>query len=891
MTRRSALNAGARRRTASVFVQNPASTNAHGGRASIDVVTEAIESSRARAAAFPAQRDPSSDVERGEETLVEKHATRPSDAEERAMKRFERRWRRWAVEARRRVRDILESGHVSMWMANITAWSLFGDDIRLLATDADADVGFLILVYVSFASFALELVASAFAVEKYLWGFYFWLDGVATMSLLADIPAFMRAIGMDPCRGVDSQGSSLDTSANIGGGDSGGPDGGFAKAGRASRAATRAGRIVRVIRLIRLVKIFKTYEITRQRNERRNSLMEMKRDSFEKLHFVGEDAPATSMDEVESEDSLLNFEQPESRVGQKLSELTMKRVIFGVLLVLFALPMFDVNMYSAGTRTEFAEGGLQMAHETLLNSVDMNGFYQSVERYRARTKGMYRLVVNGTSYANNNNLSFKLDDLAHKELRCTEFEFTTYSRNDGFENDDLSFAFFDRQLESRFQASLNIMRTIFVCFILTIGAVMFSKDTNALVLRPLDRIIDKIQTMSENPLTQFHINGDDGDDQMETRLLENSISRICSLLAVGFGDAGSEIIAENMKRGGAIDPMIPGKKVIAIFGFCDIRQFTDTTEVLQEDIMEFVNTIAKIVHVEVHLHGGSANKNIGDAFLLVWKFPKDIDADDIANCENISAEKRRRIQIIADNALASFITIIAALRRSARLHRYRKSESLNERINGFEVKMGFGLHVGWAIEGAIGSEHKVDASYLSPNVNVSARLEAATKQFGVPLLFTGEFARMLSPDVRNLSRHIDSVTVKGSINPVQLYTFDVRPENIVTPGEDVNFERAFEEESLSFVEYEDEFKQHPDILKMREGVADSFLKDFKRAVEFYVAGEWMKAKEILRSTRTYTSVHGEQVIDGPSESLLVFMSTHGFAAPKTWRGFRELTEK
>lgn len=51
--------------------------------------------------------------------------------------------------------------------------------------------------------------------------------------------------------------------------------------------------------------------------------------------------------------------------------------------------------------------------------------------------------------------------------------------------------------------------------------------------------------------------------------------------------------------------------------------------------------------------------------------------------------------------------------------------------------MGFGLHVGWAIEGAIGSEFKIDASYLSPNVNMASRLEAATKQFGVSLLISG----------------------------------------------------------------------------------------------------------------------------------------------------------
>lgn len=65
--------------------------------------------------------------------------------------------------------------------------------------------------------------------------------------------------------------------------------------------------------------------------------------------------------------------------------------------------------------------------------------------------------------------------------------------------------------------------------------------------------------------------------------------------------------------------------------------------------------------------------------------------------------------------------------------------------NDFQVSMGFGLHVGWAIEGAIGSEYKIDASYLSPNVNMASRLEAATKQFGCSLLMSDDFAMLLSP--------------------------------------------------------------------------------------------------------------------------------------------------
>lgn len=43
---------------------------------------------------------------------------------------------------------------------------------------------------------------------------------------------------------------------------------------------------------------------------------------------------------------------------------------------------------------------------------------------------------------------------------------------------------------------------------------------------------------------------------------------------------------------------------------------------------------------------------------------------------------------------------------------------------------------------------QVDASYLSPNVNMASRLEAATKQFKVPLLLSRDFVMCLSPEVR-----------------------------------------------------------------------------------------------------------------------------------------------
>jgi len=91
----------------------------------------------------------------------------------------------------------------------------------------------------------------------------------------------------------------------------------------------------------------------------------------------------------------------------------------------------------------------------------------------------------------------------------------------------------------------------------------------------------------------------------------------------------------------------------------------------------------------------------------------------------------------------------------------------------FKVHMGFGLHQGWAIEGAIGSYYKIDASYLSPNVNMAARLEVANHQFGTDMLVSYDLYALLSPAVREIMREIDTVTVKGSNVPIRLFTVEV----------------------------------------------------------------------------------------------------------------------
>lgn len=102
------------------------------------------------------------------------------------------------------------------------------------------------------------------------------------------------------------------------------------------------------------------------------------------------------------------------------------------------------------------------------------------------------------------------------------------------------------------------------------------------------------------------------------------------------------------------------------------------------------------------------------------------------------------LDIVADKALVGFLKVLVEINRDLQIIGYRNDKRLAGPSSPFKVRMGFGLHAGWAIEGAVGSLQKVDATYLSPHVNMAARMEAASKQFGVAILMTERFHEVCS---------------------------------------------------------------------------------------------------------------------------------------------------
>ncbi len=103
-----------------------------------------------------------------------------------------------------------EHGYFSSLMSVITIYTLYQSDIRLAATGKEADEGFMIVASIIFFIFLFEIFLQSFYKDGYCYipswaaepgesltdtwwrrmqvgSFYFWLDWIATLTLIFDV--------------------------------------------------------------------------------------------------------------------------------------------------------------------------------------------------------------------------------------------------------------------------------------------------------------------------------------------------------------------------------------------------------------------------------------------------------------------------------------------------------------------------------------------------------------------------------------------------------------------------------------------------------------------------------------------------------------------------------
>lgn len=372
--------------------------------------------------------------------------------------------------------------------------------------------------------------------------------------------------------------------------------------------------------------------------------------------------------------------------------------------------------------------------------------------------------------------------------------------------------------------------------------------------------------------------------------------------------------------------------------------------------MILINDVARVLHDEVYRWGygtsGQCNKNLGPAFLMVFRIGdmevvkqnKKLASQVIFNqTDNTKITKHRKpvksmgrvtsrakknekwndtvhlaslpgIQGFSDRALLGMLKAFAGINRNQKLLAWKDDFRLGAGVGAVSLGMIFGMDAGWAVEGAVGSEYKVDATYLSPHVNMTSRMMGASKQFGVTILLSQAVEKLLSDQCRAKLRHLDTVTVKGSSVQQRIYTYDARSMG-------VNFfmyDKLDDEADFDSQRYTSNiWNTDQDLCAMRQHVTEEFHNIFNLGRGKYLKGEWKEAvkylkraddilietmlesgylaydAEELKSMRTDEEIRRlkDEIGDGPSRCLISYMERRGCIAPQSWQGYRPLTSK
>jgi adenylate cyclase len=174
--------------------------------------------------------------------------------------------------------------------------------------------------------------------------------------------------------------------------------------------------------------------------------------------------------------------------------------------------------------------------------------------------------------------------------------------------------------------------------------------------------------------------------------------------------------------------------------FTDVRDFTTIAESADPDLLMRQTSRYFSALTDAFLaEGGTVDKFIGDAVMVFWNAP---------NPQHDHVERACRA------ALAG---------RAA-------SEKLNSQFEAEGLKpffTRFGIHVGEAVVGNLGSTERMNYTALGDTVNLASRLEGLNKQFGTAILVSeGVYARVQD---RFLFKAVGSVTAKGMTRETRVF--------------------------------------------------------------------------------------------------------------------------
>jgi len=170
--------------------------------------------------------------------------------------------------------------------------------------------------------------------------------------------------------------------------------------------------------------------------------------------------------------------------------------------------------------------------------------------------------------------------------------------------------------------------------------------------------------------------------------------------------------------------------------FSDIRDFTALSEgMTPEENFRFINSYLSRMEPIILKNKGFIDKYIGDAIMALFSGG-------------------------ADDAVKAGI---------AMLHQLTEYNRHRANCNYRAIQLGMGINTGTLMLGTVGGYNRMDTTVISDAVNLAARLEGLTKNYGVSLLISHHTFQQLKNPYDYAIRMIDHVQVKGKCELVTVY--------------------------------------------------------------------------------------------------------------------------
>ncbi|BDA80563.1 hypothetical protein LPTSP3_g34930 [Leptospira kobayashii] len=166
------------------------------------------------------------------------------------------------------------------------------------------------------------------------------------------------------------------------------------------------------------------------------------------------------------------------------------------------------------------------------------------------------------------------------------------------------------------------------------------------------------------------------------------------------------------------------------------------------------------------------------------------------------------------------------------------------------IKTGYGIHTGFMMLGMIGESHRMQGDAFSDHVNLASRLEGLTKHYGVNVILSADIVAKFKDSSRYSIRYLDRVRVKGRKQAIEIYELMDADEQILRDKK----------------------------MNLRD--------DFKKAINFYMAGDMNSAIRIFQSLNE--QIPEDKVFQVYLERSKEFSV---FGIPEDWDGVYDMKSK